>query len=80
MLALVFVESLVNNTTVLDLNIWFCRIALPGESVLHPFLIVTLVQTKISDYATRNVRRAALHRGSPHGHVRRETPGERQRQ
>ena len=42
MLALVLVERLINDRTVLDLNIGLRRGAQPGERVLHPVLVVTL--------------------------------------
>lgn len=41
-LALVLVERRVNDTTELDLYVRCRRLALPRESVLHPFLIITL--------------------------------------
>lgn len=42
MLALVLVERLINDRTVLDLNVGLRRVAQPGQRVLHPVLVVTL--------------------------------------
>ena len=42
MLALVLVERLINDRTVLDLNVGLRRVAQPGERVLHPVLVVTV--------------------------------------
>jgi hypothetical protein len=41
-LALVLVQSVADDTTILDVDFGGFTIVLPGESVLHPVLVVTL--------------------------------------
>lgn len=43
-LALILVESLVDDVAVLDHDVRLRRIGLERQSVLHPFLIVTLTE------------------------------------
>lgn len=51
---------------------------MPGESVLHPVIVVTL-QDKKSGIATDIRARIVKPLGSPHGRGRHGTPCERQR-
>lgn len=45
-LALVLVEGVSDDSTVLDVDLWRVDIVLPGEGVLHPLIIVTLPITE----------------------------------
>ena len=41
-LAFVLIECVVDDATVLDVDLWRIGVGLPGQSVLHPGIVVTL--------------------------------------
>ena len=46
-LALVLIQGMVDDPTVLDVNFGLGWVVQPGESMLHPFLIVTLIDESV---------------------------------